>query len=1120
MSNNETGFSEMTATGAALAPMLPEGTRLAGRYQIKGVLGVGGMGIVYHAHDEQLDMPVALKMLHAERRFDEEAVERFRQEIRLARKVTHPSVVRIHDFGRDGDLVFLTMDFVDGMTLRERLSEGPLSPAQMIAIARRLAEGLAAAHECGVIHRDLKPANVLVSDDGRAWLTDFGIARALGADTMTREGRVAGTPDYLSPEQIRGDAVDGHTDIYALGLLMHEMLTGEVPMRGDSIDETAARRASGRTVKLDKLADAPPGLRRIIARCLEPRVEDRYATARELAEDLSRGQAKIAVRRNLRLAGALLAAAAIIAGGAVWFVNQLPPIADGAAATAEEAAAQRIAVFPFENATGDESLNWARRGLPETIAGALAENPELQVIDSFRVFQTIEALRLPEDALDAGALRQLSALLEVGELVTGRIIGEPGARRLELSIRKPPDGGDKKIRIDIDEGGLLAAADDGVRQLREAMRVAETEDVHAAMMSRDPAAMAAYDGGMRLLARGESVLALEPLKNAVDIDPKFGPGWSALAYAYHEAGQRENALTASDKAIALLGDDDNRAALLARAQHSVFSADPQKGFELFKQVVARFPNDLAARAQLAEQLGAFGEFKEAIAQLKIVVESDPNHPRAWYLLGRFAVLSGDSRTAAEDYLVRALVIQNRVGDAQGRGEVFNAMGLAHERLGELDIARQHYRNAAELREAAGDRRGFAGSIANIARLDMIQGDIVTARKQLTRALDEMTAVGDAASIAELRNEYGVLEEEAGDYAAALEHYREALRIRKELGGEGGLAESYINLAFTYLVLGEFDNAAAFARDARADFAASGDQHGEMMVLEINGELALARGDWEGAARDYLRELELSRLLDAPFSEAVAEGGLGLVAFYQGRTGAALDAYQRAIEIITPMDDQRGLTEFGLRRAAVFLAIYLPQAAADELANIAIVEEIGNVGQRAEYYRLRGATNAAQGRMEAAKEDLAKARALAEESGSRAISLRIDLTRLRCLDRENAPNPAELAELAARIGHGPMRLEALELLASKSLGRGDNESALAAVRAALRPPVRIDPWIGNWRLNLLYSRAAAAAGAENEAAVARARAAAELSALLGATPDTLRQGLLTQAEAEAIDVAIP
>ncbi|HEV7518226.1 MAG TPA: serine/threonine-protein kinase, partial [Thermoanaerobaculia bacterium] len=241
-----------TRTALGAVQRLASGSRLGGRYRIHELVGAGGMGMVYRAEDEQLGLPVAVKVLRPDLAGDGRWLERFKQELVLARQVSHENVVRIHDIGSDAGLVFLTMDFLPGRSLREVLADEPrLAPALAIEIARQVALGLGAAHRAGVVHRDLKPGNVLVDLGGesggavRAAITDFGIARSLAGAGLTRTGTVVGTLDYLSPEQARGEAVDGRSDLYALGLLLYEMLTGDLPFSGTTEAEMLAQRVTG-----------------------------------------------------------------------------------------------------------------------------------------------------------------------------------------------------------------------------------------------------------------------------------------------------------------------------------------------------------------------------------------------------------------------------------------------------------------------------------------------------------------------------------------------------------------------------------------------------------------------------------------------------------------------------------------------------------------------------------------------------------------------------------------------------------------------------------------------------------------------------------------------------------
>ena len=209
-----------TETHVELMERLAPGTLVSGRYRIVAIAGVGGMGVVYRARDEELGVDVALKVLRQDLVGDPRVLERFRSELLSARQVTHKNVVRLHDIGEHEGMRFLTMDYVEGRSLSEILErEGPMPLDRACSIIRQVAEGLQAAHEKGIVHRDLKPGNILIDSAGHAVITDFGVARSLDRDGLTRAGAIVGTPDYLSPEQVAGDPVDGRADIYALGIV-------------------------------------------------------------------------------------------------------------------------------------------------------------------------------------------------------------------------------------------------------------------------------------------------------------------------------------------------------------------------------------------------------------------------------------------------------------------------------------------------------------------------------------------------------------------------------------------------------------------------------------------------------------------------------------------------------------------------------------------------------------------------------------------------------------------------------------------------------------------------------------------------------------------------------------
>jgi serine/threonine-protein kinase len=266
------------------------GETLSNRFRIVRLLGRGGMSAVWLAEDSVLDRQVAVKLLHARRLESEDAVERFEREARTLASLAHPGIVTVIDRGEHDGRPFIVFEYVPGSDLRTLIAEqGPLEPVVALTICREVADALGYAHAHGVIHRDVKPHNVLLTLDGHAKLTDFGIARILEEPSLTSTGRVLGTGEYLAPEQAAGRALDGRTDVYALGVMLYQCLTGETPYRGESFVEIAEQHLRSPVPQAgEHVEDLPEGVDRVLAKALAKRPEDRYASCAELSADLER----------------------------------------------------------------------------------------------------------------------------------------------------------------------------------------------------------------------------------------------------------------------------------------------------------------------------------------------------------------------------------------------------------------------------------------------------------------------------------------------------------------------------------------------------------------------------------------------------------------------------------------------------------------------------------------------------------------------------------------------------------------------------------------------------------------------------------------------------------------
>ena len=369
-------------------------------YKILEELGRGGMGEVYLAEDSELDRKVALKFLPEHLTRDVENIERFRREAKAAAALNHPNIVTIYEIaetkpapGEPGDgQTFIVMEYVEGKTLRELLIENSQFPIpSSIDIINQISEGLSEAHKADIVHRDIKPENILIDSRGRVKILDFGLAKLKGVSKLTKETLTLGTIHYMSPEQLQGKEVDNRSDIWSLGVVLYEMLTGEVPFTGD-YEQAVAYAILNENIKpvIDK--DTPEELKRIIEKCLSKDPVDRYQNVEEIKDDLSNPKEESSVKptqrihldkkRYFKIAIPIIAAvsAVVILLFITQEVESSPPIP--------------IAVVDFVNETGENELN----GLSGMLTTALEQSRRLSVITRSRMFDILK--QLDKDTVD------------------------------------------------------------------------------------------------------------------------------------------------------------------------------------------------------------------------------------------------------------------------------------------------------------------------------------------------------------------------------------------------------------------------------------------------------------------------------------------------------------------------------------------------------------------------------------------------------------------------------------------------------------------------------------------------------------------------------------------------
>ena len=667
---------------------LASGIRL-GPYEVLALLGAGGMAEVYRARDTRLGRDVAIKVVSEALGANSDFVERFEREARLVGSVTHPNVVALHDVGvHDGKPYFVT-ELLQGETLRTRLGKGSVPLPTALDWATQMAEGLAAAHERGIVHRDLKPENVLVTRDGHVKLLDFGIAKVIAAahdsqvvdgtashdlleETVssgsgkTSTGLVIGTPGYMSPEQLRGDPVDARTDLFSLGAVLHELLSGQRAFPGASAVESSYAILHHEPEPLP--ASAPPAVAQVVRRCLEKDPDRRFQSARDLAFHLevlrapptatvvARGPPGTGSRRWWWIGAA--AASLVGVGSVLWavgaggrFGSALRHGGGGEPGRAQAApVTPSIAVLPFVNLSSDKEQEYFSDGITEELLDALARVKGLKVAGRASSFHFKGK---NED------LRTIGETLGVDNLVEGSVRKQGNRVRITAQLIHASDGfhrwsktfeGDLTNVFDLQEKIARAITDElevvlqGNRSRRLVPVATRSSEAHA-MYLQATAIFNRRDGE-------KFPEAIDQLEQAVRLDPGYARAWSRLATLWELAPHYgptdfDSALVSANRAAQRAIELD---ASLAEP-HAVLGAGHDarreflKGRAAFRRGLELDSDDVTTNFWFAVSLTCTGHVREANKFLDKVLEIDPMHPNALHWRGQAAYFEGDLDTA-------------------------------------------------------------------------------------------------------------------------------------------------------------------------------------------------------------------------------------------------------------------------------------------------------------------------------------------------------------------------------------------------------------------------------------------------------------------------------------------